>query len=263
MASNHGGRRGIWRKIWPPAVVMLGLLSVWQASVSLGLFYSWIVPSPWAVVQESIKIGPRLAEHTGSTLRLTLMGFGFGAAGGFLLSMLLHLVPLLRSALYPLLILSQNVPLVVIAPLLTLLLGYGLLPKVLLVTMVCFFPVAIAMLSGLSGTDQVLLNYMRMIGSSKWQLFWRLELPYSINHLFSGLKIAATYSMLSAVVAEWISPKNGLGGFLILSSRSYKPERVFAAVIIIVAISLLLFGLVSLAERFIVRWRTQKEGGLQ
>jgi len=250
-----------WNKVWPPAIIIIALIIAWQASVSLGLFYSWIVPSPWSVVQESIDIWPRLAEHTVATLGLTLLGFGLGATGGFLLSMLLHLVPFLRSALYPLLILSQNVPLVVIAPLLTLLLGYGLLPKVLLVTMVCFFPVAIAMLSGLSGTDRVLLNYMRMIGSSKCQLFWGLGLPYSVTHLFSGLKIAATYSMLSAVVAEWLSPKKGLGGFLILSSRSYKPERVFAAVIIIVVISLLLFGLVSLAERYFVRWRAHKEGG--
>jgi ABC-type nitrate/sulfonate/bicarbonate transport system permease component len=98
-----------------------------------------------------------------------------------------------------------------------------------------------------------------MIGISKWQLFWKLELPHAIVHLFSGLKIAASYSVLSAVVAEWLGTKKGLGSFMLISSKGFMPERVFAAVIIIVTLSLTLFGLVTLAERFIIRWRPVKE----
>ncbi|MFD2116895.1 ABC transporter permease [Paenibacillus yanchengensis] len=255
--NNKSHLRHLWFKIWPPATAMILLLALWQAAVSFGWVYDWIVPAPLAVVQETIHNWDLIQQHASATLQLTLLGFSFGAGAGFVIAILLHLSPLLRSAMYPLLILSQNIPVIVIAPLLTMLLGFGLLPKVLLLTLVCFFPVVIAMLNGLANTDRTLLHYMEMIGSSKWQLFWRLELPYSIVHLFSGLKIAVTYSVLSAVVAEWLAPKKGLGSFLLISSRNFKPERVFAAVIIIIMISLLLFGTIALAERYFVRWRPQ------
>ena len=139
------------------------------------------------------------------------------------------------------------------------LLGFGLFPKVLLIVLVCFFPICIAMLGGLAQVDHSLKNYMGMIGSSKWQQFVHLELPSSLSSLFSGLKIAASYSVLSAVVAEWLSPKLGLGGYMILSSRGYLPERVFAAVLLIVFTSLLLFWIVGLVERMILRWQPRKE----
>lgn len=254
-----GSKWIVWSKVWPPAAVMIALLGVWQAAVTFEWVERWLVPSPVEVVQGAIEIWPRLMEHTGATLKLTMLGFAGGTAAGFVLAALLHLIPPVRTALYPLLILSQNVPTIVLAPVLTMLLGFGLMPKVLLVMMVCFFPICIAMLSGLANTDASLYNYMRMIGSSKWQLFWRLELPHSISFLFSGLRIAATYSVLTAVVAEWLSPKVGLGGFMLLSSKGFMPDRVYASVFIIIAFSLLLFGLVVLAERIIVRWRPRKE----
>ncbi|MBH5316729.1 ABC transporter permease [Paenibacillus sp. GSMTC-2017] len=257
-----GNNKGPWSSIWPPVVVLVVLIACWQAIVSFGVVHSWMIPSPLAVVEEALKanVWPRLMEHTGATLKLTLIGFLGGSAAGFVLAALLHLLPGVRRGIYPLLILSQNVPIVVLAPIMTMLFGYGLLPKALLVILVCFFPVSIAMLSGLSSTDNGLRNYLRMIGSRKWQLFWRLELPHSIIHLFSGLKIAATYSVMSAVFAEMLSPKIGLGGFMVLSSRGYMPERAFAAVVLIIALSLTLFGIVVMAERLIVRWQPKKGG---
>lgn len=219
----------------------------------------WMLPSPVSIVQEAIKVWPRLMEHTGATVQLTLYGFVGGSAVGFVLAALLHLIPGVRTAVYPLLILSQNVPIIAIAPILMMMFGFGLLPKVLLVMMVCFFPITIAMLGGLTNTDVQLRNYLQMIGIRKWQLFWRLELPHAIVHLFSGLKIAASYSVLSAVVAEWLGTKKGLGAFMLLSSKGFMPGRVFAAVIIIIIFSLTLFGLVSLAERLVIRWRPAKD----
>jgi ABC-type nitrate/sulfonate/bicarbonate transport system permease component len=254
------GNKGIvWSKIWPPIAVLAGVLACWQATVAEGVFDQWILPSPVSIVHEAVKIWPRLMEHTEATVQLTLLGFVGGSAAGFVLAALLHLIPGVRTGVYPLLVLSQNVPVVVIAPILTMLLGWGVLPKVLLVMMVCFFPVTVAILGGLTNPDTQLRNYFQMIGISKWQLFWKLELPHAIVHLFSGLKIAASYSVLSAVVAEWLGTKKGLGSFMLISSKGFMPERVFAAVIIIVTLSLTLFGLVTLAERFIIRWRPVKE----
>lgn len=254
-----GNRRSVWSKIWPPAIVLTALLACWQTASSLGLFQQWLLPSPISIVQEAIRIWPRLMTHTEATVQLTLLGFAGGSAVGFVLAALLHLIPGVRAAVYPLLVLSQNVPVIAIAPILTMLLGWGLLPKALLVIMVCFFPITVAMLSGLMNTDAQLRNYLQMIGIRKWQLFWRLELPHAVVHLFSGLKIAASYSVLSAVVAEWLGTNKGLGSFMLISSKGFMPERVFAAVIIIVALSLTLFGLVTLAERLVIRWRSENE----
>ncbi len=261
--SDKNRLRGtiVWKKILPPSLTAIMLLALWQAAVSFGWVYEWLVPAPFDVVRESVNIAPRLAAHTWSTLQLTATGFMLGSLAGFLIAALLHMIPIVRSALYPFLILTQNIPIVVLAPMITMLLGYGFLPKAILVTLVCFFPVSVAMLNGLANTDPVLRNYMQMIGSSDRQLFWQLELPYAMSHLFSGLKIAATYSMLSAVVAEWLSPKEGLGGFLVMSARNYLPARVFAAVLIIALVSLLLFAVVEWAERYLIRWRPKREGG--
>ncbi|MGM0880947.1 MAG: ABC transporter permease [Bacillota bacterium] len=254
-----GNKRIVWSKVWPPIAVLAGLLACWQTAVTWGVFDHWIVPSPFSIVQEAVMIWPRLMEHTEATVQLTLLGFVGGSAVGFVLAALLHLIPGVRTGVYPLLVLSQNIPVIVIGPILTMLLGYGLLPKVLLVMMVCFFPISVAMLSSLTNPDAQLRNYFQMIGISKWQLFWKLELPHATVHLFSGLKIAASYSVLSAVVAEWLGTKKGLGSFMLISSKGFMPERVFAAVIIIVALSLTLFGFVSLAERLFIRWRPVKE----
>lgn len=250
-----------WANIWPPAAVLGALIALWQAASMLGLVEAWRIPSPIAVTREAIEIWPRLMMHTWATLKLTLIGFAGGSAAGFALAALLHLLPGVRRGVHPLLILSQTVPIVVLGPILTMMFGYGLLPKVLLVMMVCFFPVSIAMLAGLSNADPGLRHYMRMIGAGKGELFWRLELPNAVVHLFSGLKIAASYSVLSSVFAELLSPKLGLGGFMILSSRGFMPERAFAAVLLIIIISLTLFGLVSLAERLVIRWRPQASAG--
>jgi ABC-type nitrate/sulfonate/bicarbonate transport system permease component len=242
--------------------VIVALVALWQAAAMFGLVDAWRIPAPIAVAREAVEIWPRLMMHARATLKLTLIGFAGGSAAGFALAALLHLLPGVRRGVYPLLILSQNVPIVVLGPILTMMFGYGLLPKVLLVMMVCFFPVSIAMLAGLSNADPGLRHYMRMIGAGKGELFWRLELPNAVVHLFSGLKIAASYSVLSAVFAELLSPKLGLGGFMLLSTRGFMPERSFAAVLLIIIVSLALFGLVSWSERVVIRWRPPvKEGG--
>lgn len=252
-------KKRIWSSIWPPAAMLLLIVIVWELIVRFELVYSWLIPSPIGVAAEMVKSWSRLMEHWLATMQLTLLGFMGGALCGILLAMLLHFIPIVRLAMYPVLILSQNIPVIVIAPILTMLLGFGMMPKVLLIVLVCFFPICIAMLGGLAQIDYSLSNYMGMIGSSRWQAFVHLELPSSLSSLFSGLKIAASYSVLSAVVAEWLSPKVGLGGFMILSSRGYMPERVFAAVLLIVMTSLLLFWLVSFIERMCIRWRPRKE----
>lgn len=244
--------------VWPPVVTILLIGIVWELIVRLELVYSWLIPSPTGVVQSMITDWSRLSEHLAATSKLTLIGFTGGAIAGFVLAAVLHFLPIVRKGLYPVLILSQNIPVIVTAPILTMLLGYGIMPKIFLIILVCFFPICIATLGGLAQADHQLKNYLSMIGASKWHQFIHLELPSALTNLFGGLKIAVSYSVLSAVVAEWLSPKVGLGSYLILSSRGYMPDRVFASVLLIVLMSLLLFWIVSFIESRCVHWRPKK-----
>lgn len=172
--------------------------------------------------------------------------------------MLLHLLPWARRAFYPLIILSQNVPSIALGPLLIIWFGFGLLPKIVLITLVCFFPVAVAAMGGLAQSDQVMMNYMKMAGASKWQIFTKLELPSSIPALFSGVKISATYAVMGAVVAEWIGADKGIGYYMLLQKSAYRTDRMFVAIVIIVLLSLVLFAIIALLEKWLVRWKPRR-----
>ncbi|WP_274651597.1 ABC transporter permease [Paenibacillus humicola] len=248
MASNK-------RKWLPPLAVFAAFLVVWQAAVVLLHIDEYVLPSPLVVAANTIAEAPRLLEHTKATLAITLIGFAAGSAAGFALAALLHLIPGARAGVYPLLVLTQNVPLMALGPLLVLWFGFGMMPRVLLIMLVCFFPVSVAMLTGLTQTDRALLNYMKMIGATRSQLFRRLELPSAVPYLFSGLKIAASYSVISAIYAESIGGSKGLGSFMLLSQRGFETANVFSAIAVIVLLSLALFGLIAAAERLFLRGR--------
>ncbi|MFC5650745.1 ABC transporter permease [Paenibacillus solisilvae] len=248
------------RKLWPPAAVMLALVLLWQAVVVLFHIDEYILPSPLVIFMNACKEAPQLLDHTRSTLGVTLLGFAAGAAAGFVLAALLHLIPGAKTALYPLLVLTQNVPTLALAPLLVIWFGFGILPRVILIIIVCFFPIAVAMLTGLTQSDPKLVTYMQMIGASKRQQFWRLELPHAMPYLFSGLKIAASYSVISAIYAETVGASKGLGYYMRLAQKGYETANVFAAIAIIVLLSLVFFGIISLAERILLRGRTTSKG---
>ncbi|WP_339278571.1 ABC transporter permease [Paenibacillus sp. FSL W8-1187] len=259
--ARAGGRTRLRLKAaWPPLAVLAALLLLWEAAVRLWGVEAWLMPSPGRILADAWEARERLAGHAGATLSLTLLGFAGGSAAGFALAALLHLLPLVRAGVYPLLVLSQNVPIIALGPLLVIWFGFGLLPKLLLVMLVCFFPVCVAMLGGLRGADPALERYLRMIGAGRWRRFASLELPSSAPHLFSGLKLAASYSVTSAVVAEWIGSDRGLGYFMLLSSKGFKTSLVFAGVAIVVALSLLLVAAVAGAERLALRWRSERGG---
>lgn len=252
-------KRKIASTIWPPLLAIVILFVSWELIVRFGLVFEWLIPSPISVFQEIIEGWSRLSMHLQATLKLALIGLILGSLTGIGLAVVFHFIPILRRALYPLVILSQNIPTIVIYPILTMLLGFNFLPKVLLIISVCFFPTCMGMLGGLTEADSKLKNYMHMIGAKRMHIFRHIELPASISGLFSGLKIAASYSVMSAVVAEYINPTVGLGGYLIISSKGYMPERVFAALFFIVALSIILFWLIGWLESYLLKWKPKKE----
>lgn len=251
-----------WKGIWPPLGAVVLLLLLWQAATSLFGIEDWILPAPLQIAHEAESSYDRLIGHTWATLKLTLSGFAIGTATGLIVAGVLHYIPFLRRALYPLLILSQNIPIIALGPLLIIWFGFGILSKLIVIVLVCFFPITVAALGGLAGTDRTMLNYMQMIGASRSQIFWKLELPYSLPAVFSGLRIAATYSIMGAIIAEWISSDQGLGYYMLLQKSAFRTDRMFVAIMIVVLLSLLMFSIIVLLERWCIRWqRPQEQGG--
>lgn len=247
------------QQIWPPIVAVLFFLLVWQGAVSLFQIEQWILPSPGDIALESSNNAAGIWAHTVATLRLTLIGFPIGTSVGLIVALLLHLLPWAKRAFYPLLILSQNVPSIALAPLLVIWFNFGLLPKIVLITLVCFFPVAVATMGGLAQSDRIMMNYMKMAGATKWQIFSKLELPASLPSLFSGVKISATYAVMGAVVAEWMGSDQGIGYYMLLQKSAYRTDRMFVAIAIIVLLSLVLFAIIALLEKWLVRWKPSRD----
>lgn len=243
------------KSIWPPLVAVILFLIVWQGAVSVFHIEKWILPSPADIVRVSSAEAENLWGHTLATLRLMIVGFVIGTAVGLLVAFALHYIPFLKSSLYPLIILTQNVPVIALAPLLMIWFGFGVLPKIIIITLVCFFPVAVSAMDGLTRTDRVMLDYMRMAGATKAQIFYKLEAPHALPSMFSGIKIAATYSVMGAIIAEWVGADKGIGYYMMLQKASYRTDKTFVAIAVIVAISLAMFVLIALLEKWLVRYR--------
>ncbi|MMZ61014.1 putative aliphatic sulfonates transport permease protein SsuC [compost metagenome] len=215
----------------------------------------WVLPSPVDITREAAANKAGLWDHTLATLRLMFLGFVIGTLVGLIVAFVLHNIPILKSSLYPLVILSQNIPTIALAPLLMVWFGFGILPKIIVITLVCFFPVAVAAMDGLRGTDRTMMNYMQMIGASKIDIFRKLELPSALPSILSGVKIAATYSVMGAIIAEWIGADKGIGYYMMLQKSSFRTDRIFVAIAIIVILSLGMFLCISLLEKWIVRYK--------
>jgi ABC-type nitrate/sulfonate/bicarbonate transport system permease component len=188
-----------------------------------------------------------------------VIGFGIGSSVGLLVAIALHLMPKVREAFYPLMILSQNIPIIVLAPLLVIWFGFGIMPKIIVITLVCFFPIAVSALDGFRQTSQELVHYMKMAGASQKQIFFKLELPHALPSLFSGLKISATYSVMGAVISEWLGGNQGIGVYMTLASSSFRTDRVFVAILIIMILCMLFFAIIISLEKLFIKWQPRGE----
>ncbi|QED46910.1 ABC transporter permease [Cytobacillus dafuensis] len=244
-------------KGWRSVFVLLLFFFIWELAVKIADIPEWLLPAPSTIMTEAITGFPSFSEHLLSTIKLGVTGFTIGVGIGLFVAILLYLLPFVREVVYPLLILSQNIPVIVLAPLLVIWFGFGMLPKIIVITLVCFFPVTVAALDGFKQTSPDLKHYMKMAGATKSQLFWKLELPHALPSIFSGIKISATYSIMGAVISEWLGAKSGIGVYMTLASSSFRTDRVFVAIFAIMALSLLFFAAIVLIERLLIRWQSK------
>jgi len=215
----------------------------------------WLLPAPSIILVEGLQSYQTFLPHALATVQLALLGLAIGVGCGLSMAIVLHRFTFIRELFYPILIMSQNIPILVLAPLLIIWFGFGLLPKLIIICLVCFFPIVIAAMDGFRQTAPELMHYFEMIGATKTQTFWKLEWPHAYPAIFSGVKIAATYSVMGAVIAEWLGAKKGIGVYMTLAQSSFRTDRVFVAIFAIVLLSLLLFSSIRLIEKFTVKGR--------
>jgi putative hydroxymethylpyrimidine transport system permease protein len=256
------GRRGaVSRRLhraWPPAAVLAVLAGGWEfAARALGLPH-YVLPAPSSIAQALVgRWTDTLKSATWVTLQEVALGFGLALGSGLALATLLHASPAARRGIYPLLIGSQTIPVVVIGPVLAIVFGYTIVPKLLLVALVCFFPIVVNALDGLSLTDPQLLALMRTLHGSPVASFRRVQFPAALPSIFSGIRVAASYAAIGAVFGEYAGSSDGLGYVLIQATPQLQTALAFAAITLLSVISVALFAAVSVTERVLIPWAVE------
>jgi putative hydroxymethylpyrimidine transport system permease protein len=248
------------RWLLPLGLIAL-LLVAWQLACSTGVIADalsledFLVPAPTEIASALWENRDLLAENAWVTLREILLGILAALVVGVGFAILMHRWQILRDAAYPLVVASQTIPIVVISPILVVWFGYGIAAKVVIVALICFFPITVNVLDGLRSVDPETVKLMRSLGASRWQRFWRVEAPAALPSLFTGVKIAVVVAPIGAVFAEWSGSSSGLGHLIQSDLAYFQVARQFATVVVLSAMALALIGLTALAERRVVTWR--------
>jgi len=251
---------GIWRWVLP-ALFLVTLVGLWQLAASSGALADlfgledFLVPSPAEIAQALWENRSLLAENAWVTLREILLGILCALVVGIAFAVAMHFSGFVLRSAYPLVIASQTIPIVAVAPILVIWFGFGIVPKILVVALVCFFPITVATLNGLSSVDPEARKLMRTLYASRWQVFRRLSVPSALPYLFTGIKISIVFAPIGALFGEWVGASSGLGHQILQDNAQLETARLFAAVAILSAMGLALFGLAALAERRVVSWR--------
>lgn len=234
-------------------ILVILILVFWQLCVSLELIPDYLLPSPLQIVEAFIEDFPLLMEHAKYTLATAFIGTAIGLIISFVLSIIMDLSKTIKELIYPVILLNQTIPTIAIAPLLIIWLGYGITPKVVLVVLAVFFPITIALVDGYQSVSREHLNLFKSMKASKYQLYRHLKIPSAMGSFFTGLKVALSYALISAVIAEWLGGYHGLGVYMTRVRKSYDLDSMFAVIFLISFLTILLIGLVKWLERRVLR----------
>jgi ABC-type nitrate/sulfonate/bicarbonate transport system permease component len=249
------GRAPRWlRSAFPPALTVALAFLAWDAVAAGSGLPPFILPSPGRVISAAVATRNLLGGAIATTLVETALGLAISLALGVLLAAAMDLSAFVRRALYPILVASQTVQILAIAPLLIIWFGFGLLPKVIVVVLVCFFPLAVSTADGLASADPDLIALLRAMGATRGQTWWIVRLPAALPSFFSGLRIAVTYSIVGATIGEWVGGSAGLGLYMLRSKNALATDQVFVAILITSLLSIGLFVVVYLIERLSLPW---------
>ena len=248
------------RRWLAPSLVVALALAVWELWVRLAGTPRWFLPPPTVIAETVVADRALLLHHARVTLIEVVLGFGLALVAGVLVASVIDGSRVLERAIYPLVVASQTVPIPALAPLLLIWFGYGLLPKVLVVALIAFFPIAVNTVDGLRATDRELLRLLRTLGAGRWTRFRLAKLPAALPFLFSGARVAVAVSVIGAVFGELVGASDGLGYLMTRAAADFLTARVFAAIVVLAAMGVGLFGLVALGERLLLPWRRLTTG---
>jgi NitT/TauT family transport system permease protein len=251
-----------WRVSLPgaaPVLLSLVLLGTWELTVRVLNIKAYLLPAPSRIWEELVKEAPLLWRHTGVTFYETLLGFGVAVVVGIGLALLFVSWPPIEGAIMPLLIFSQTIPKISIAPLLLIWFGnVGPIPKAAVTFLICFFPIVIDSAIGLRSVPPEMLHLVRSMGANRWQVFTKLRVPAALPYIFSGLKVAATLAVVGAVIGEWVGADRGLGYILLRASGELQTPLGFAAIAVLTAIGIILFYATEGLERLLIPWHVSR-----
>jgi ABC-type nitrate/sulfonate/bicarbonate transport system permease component len=255
--SPGWGLAGVRRRaafVVPPLLLVAAAIGGWQAAVIFYHLSPDVLPTPVRVARQGWAERAALWDNTEPTLIETAVGFGVSLALGFLLACVMDFFGVLRRALYPILVASQTLPLMAIAPLMIIWFGFGLFPKVLVVTLVTFFPITVSLGEGFAATDRDATALLCSMGAGRVAQFWKLRLPGAMPLFFAGLRIAITYAVVGAVFAEYVGAEKGLGIYMFQQKNVFRTDLVLAATVLTAAVSVTLFGLTFVLQRITIPW---------
>lgn len=242
------------------ALVVLGFaltIALWQAIITIRDVPAYVVPPPGSVWDSLRNDFDTLWRNTKPTAIESVGGFVIGSLAAIVLAVIFVHSPIMRRMFLPVVIVIRTIPVVAIAPVLVLMLGNGLAPKIVIAALISFFPTLVNMVEGLESVDSQSLELFRVLSASNWEIFWKLRIFKSLPFLFASLKIASTASVIGAVVAEWIGSDEGLGALIILATFNFRASLLYATMIFASILALGLFAAISLLERLVVRWQPE------
>lgn len=246
--------RALAARALPPLCLGVIVVALWQAYVAISGVRESIFPSPLEVARALVRDRSVLLSGTGTTLSEILLGFAAAIVVGVALALAVSSSRLIERALYPWLVVTQMIPVPAIAPVVVLWTGFDIRPRVIVIALVSFFPIAVNTIDGLRATDAELLGLLRTLGAGRRQLFRVAKLPAALPYLFSGLRVSAALAVIGAVFAEWVGSSGGLGYLILTYNSQTETPDVFAAIVVLAAIGVALFAAVGIAERLLIPW---------
>ena len=249
----------LWADRLAPAAAFVVLIAVWEAACRIFHIPSFLLPSPGAIVLAGLDVSAgQWLSNIGATLRVAVMGYVAAIAISIPLAVALVNSRFLSRTLYPILVIIQSTPIVAVAPIIVVTLGASDLPRVVITFLIAFFPIVVSTVTGLMATPEELIELSRSLRAGRAREMLHIRLPFAVPYIFSALKISITLSIIGAVVAEFVAAEHGLGFFIMFSTSFFKIPQAFAGLAVLVALSLILFRLCSLAQRWFVPWSLPK-----
>jgi len=245
---------GVVRGLAPPIVLVAVLVGAWELACHALALDPIVLPAPSRILGALWDARVLAAGHTMTTLGETGVGFGASIVLAVAAALVMDQVGWVRRAVFPVLVTSQTIPIVAVAPLLVLWFGIGLLPKVIVVVLVTFFPITVALRDGLAATSPAATELLVSMGATGRQQLLKLRLPGALPAFFTGLRIAVTYAVIAAIFGEAVGATDGLGIWMVLSKNLFRTDLVFAAILLTALLTLVLWGLVGLVEQLTIPW---------